>query len=58
MSDVIEAYIDQNNLRDKYDYVDSAIGTSSQNQANSNYVDSTQGSELILTNQKRVSKKL
>jgi hypothetical protein len=58
LSDVIEAYIDQNNLRDKYDYVDSAIGTSSQNQANSNYVDSTQGSELILTNQKRVSKKL
>ena len=42
LSDVMEAYIDQNNLRDKYEYVGSAIGTSSQNQANSNYVDSAQ----------------
>ena len=42
LSDVMEGYIDQNDLRDKYDYVGSAIGTSSQNQANSNYVDSAQ----------------
>ncbi len=38
----MESYIDQNDLRDKYDYLGSAIGTSSQNQANSNYVDSAQ----------------
>lgn len=42
LSDVMEGYIDKNNLRDKYEYVGSAIGTSSQNQANSNYVDSAQ----------------
>lgn len=42
LSDVMEGYIDENNLRDKYDYVGSAIGTSSQNQTNSNYVDSAQ----------------
>lgn len=42
LSDVMESYIDQNNLRDKYDYVGSAIGTASVNQTNSNYVDSAQ----------------
>lgn len=42
LSDVMEGYIDQNNLRDKYDYVGSAIGTASFNQTNSNYVDSAQ----------------
>ncbi|AIT09985.1 hypothetical protein LO80_08395 [Candidatus Francisella endociliophora] len=42
LSDVMEGYIDQNNLRDKYDYVGSAIGVASMNQTNSNYVDSAQ----------------
>lgn len=42
LSDVMEGYIDQNNLRDKYDYVGSAIGVASVNQTNSNYVDSAQ----------------
>ncbi|GAB4223088.1 MAG: hypothetical protein Kow0076_5200 [Francisella sp.] len=42
LNDVMESYIDKNNLRDKYDYVGSAIGTASVNQTNSNYVDSAQ----------------
>lgn len=42
LNDVMENYIDQNNLRDRYDYVGSAIGTASVNQTNSNYVDSAQ----------------
>ncbi|QLE78872.1 hypothetical protein FLM55_03600 [Francisella sp. Scap27] len=42
LNDVMEGYIDENNLRDRYDYVGSAIGVSSQNQTNSNYVDSAQ----------------
>lgn len=42
LNDVMEGYIDQNNLRDKYDYVGSAVGVASMNQTNSNYVDSAQ----------------
>lgn len=42
LSDVMEGYIDQNDLRDKYEYVGSAIGVASVNQTNSNYVDSAQ----------------
>ncbi|WP_414654036.1 DUF6844 domain-containing protein [Francisella uliginis] len=42
LSDMMEGYIDQNDLRDKYEYVGSAIGTASVNQTNSNYVDSAQ----------------
>lgn len=42
LSDVMESYIDKNDLRDRYEYVGSAIGASSKNQANSNYVDSIQ----------------
>lgn len=38
----MENYINQNNLRDRYDYVGSAIGTASVNQTNSNYVNSVQ----------------
>lgn len=42
LSDMMEGYIDQNDLRDKYEYVGSAIGVASVNQTNSNYVDSAQ----------------
>ena len=42
LNDVMENYIDQNNLRDRYDYVGTEIGTASVNQTNSNYVDSVQ----------------
>ncbi|QIW09627.1 DUF6844 domain-containing protein [Francisella sp. LA112445] len=42
LSDVMEGYIDENNLRDKFEYVGSAIGVASVNQTNSNYVDSAQ----------------
>ncbi len=34
LNDVMENYIDQNNLRDRYDYVGSTIGTASVNQKN------------------------
>ncbi|WP_150466598.1 DUF6844 domain-containing protein [Francisella sp. SYW-9] len=42
LSDMMEGYIDQDDLRDKYEYVGSAIGVASVNQTNSNYVDSAQ----------------
>ncbi|MDE4980351.1 hypothetical protein NAI42_10940, partial [Francisella tularensis subsp. holarctica] len=38
LNDVMVNYIDQNYLRDRYDYVGSSIGTASVNQTNSNYV--------------------
>ena len=34
LNDVMENYIDQNNLRDRYDYVGSTIGTAYVNQKN------------------------
>ncbi|MDE4994706.1 hypothetical protein NAH09_11875, partial [Francisella tularensis subsp. holarctica] len=42
LNDVMENYIDQYNLRVRYDYVGSAIGTASVYKTNSNYVDCSQ----------------
>ncbi|MFC4892631.1 DUF6844 domain-containing protein [Pseudofrancisella aestuarii] len=42
LEDVMEAYINENNLRDKYAYVGSAVGEASFNQTNSNYTDGVQ----------------